>query len=119
MSFPKFKCDADNSWKRWFNQQDAGAGPGQFRHCKNQAGRKESERIQRQGRAVALLGNSPDTFDQVWHLLADQTPLTGKEFISLAGSELGTEAKYTVMKNRFFKATPSAEAVRETAASYR
>lgn len=50
------------------------------------------------GKAVALLGNSPDTFNQVWHLPTDPNPLTGKEFISLAASEMNAEAKYSVMK---------------------
>jgi len=106
------------------------------------------------GKAVALLGNTPDAFDRVWHLPAGHDPLTGKEFITLAASVMNAEAKYSVMKkwmlgmgglfnrlakesaemayqyeyeylfdsskfeNRFFKATPSAEAVRLTAGSY-
>jgi len=106
------------------------------------------------GKAVALLGNTADAFNQVWHLPTDNKPLTGKEFITIAAAEMGSEAKYSVMKpwmmkigglfnrlalessemsyqyeydyifdstkfaGRFFKATPSAEAVKLTAASY-
>lgn len=106
------------------------------------------------GKAVAMLGNTMDAFDQVWHLPTAADPLTGHEFISTAAPAMGADPKYSVMKpwmlsigglfnptakesvemayqykyeylfdsskfeSRFFKATPLAEAVRLTAASY-
>ena len=106
------------------------------------------------GRAVALLGNTADAYNQVWHLPTDHNPLTGREFINTAAAVLGAEPKYSVMKtwmmkagglfnrlalesvemtyqyeyeylfdslkfeSRFSQATPTLEAVRETAKSY-
>ena len=106
------------------------------------------------GKAVALLGNTTDAYNQVWHLPTAGDPLTGHEFISTAATVMGADPKYSVMKpwmlsmgglfnhlaresvemayqykyeylfdsskfeSRFFKATPSVEAVKLTAASY-
>jgi len=41
------------------------------------------------GRATALLGNTPDAYGQVWHLPTDSRPVTGKQFVSMIGSEFG------------------------------
>ncbi|MCX6283642.1 MAG: NAD-dependent dehydratase [Bacteroidetes bacterium] len=107
------------------------------------------------GKAVALLGNAPDAFNQVWHLPAAKDAVCGKEFISIAARAMGVDPKYSVLKtwmmrlvspfsrmalesiemayqyeyeylfdsskfeSRFFKATPSAEAVKLTADSYK
>lgn len=50
------------------------------------------------GRATALLGNTPDAYNQTWHLPCDTNRLTTKEFIALCSEVKGDELKYTVMK---------------------
>ncbi|MCX6282242.1 MAG: NAD-dependent dehydratase [Bacteroidetes bacterium] len=106
------------------------------------------------GKAVALLGNTADAYDQVWHLPSAHDAVTGTEFISMAARAMGADPKYSLLKtwmmrlaapfNRlamesiemayqyeyeylfdsskfekhFFKATPSAEALKLTAATY-
>lgn len=46
------------------------------------------------GKATALLGNTADSYNQVWHLPTAPDPLTGKEWIEAFASELGTKADY-------------------------
>lgn len=48
--------------------------------------------------ATAILGNTEDAYNQVWHLPTDKNVLTGKEFIELAAKEFGVEPKYSVAK---------------------
>jgi nucleoside-diphosphate-sugar epimerase len=48
-------------------------------------------------KATALLGNTPDAYNQVWHLPTDKNSLTGREFIHLFAKEMGTGEKYTVI----------------------
>ncbi len=48
-------------------------------------------------KGTAILGNTPDAFNQVWHLPTDTTPLTAKEWIELFAKEIGTRPKYMVM----------------------
>lgn len=55
------------------------------------------------GRATALLGNSRDAFNQVWHLPTASNPPTGKEWISLIAKEMEVEPKYFVMSNWMIK----------------
>ncbi|MEI7490708.1 MAG: NAD-dependent epimerase/dehydratase family protein [Bacteroidota bacterium] len=107
------------------------------------------------GKAVALLGNTADAYNQVWHLPTSKDAVNGKEFISIAARAMGVDPKYSVLKtwmmrlaapfnklakeslemayqyeyeylfdsskfeSRFFRATPSAEAVKLTADSYK
>lgn len=47
-------------------------------------------------KATALLGNTPDAFNQVWHLPTDPAKITGKEMINLFAKEMNVPAKYTV-----------------------
>jgi nucleoside-diphosphate-sugar epimerase len=49
------------------------------------------------GRATALLGNTPDAFNEVWHLPTIQEKLTGKQWIDLVGNEMGITPKVRVM----------------------
>lgn len=49
-------------------------------------------------RAMALLGNTPDAYDQTWHLPCDDARLTYRQFVELAAEAFGTEARYTVLK---------------------
>ncbi|MCB0588764.1 MAG: NAD-dependent epimerase/dehydratase family protein [Phaeodactylibacter sp.] len=49
------------------------------------------------GKATALLGNTPDAYNQSWHLPASQEKLTGKEWIDLFARELGVEPRYQAL----------------------
>ncbi|MFT4148649.1 MAG: NAD-dependent epimerase/dehydratase family protein [Paracoccaceae bacterium] len=49
-------------------------------------------------RAMALLGNTPDAYDQTWHLPCDDARLTYRAFIELAAREFGTAPRYRVLK---------------------
>lgn len=44
-------------------------------------------------RATALLGNTPDAFNQVWHLPTTMEQITGQQWIELFAKELGVESK--------------------------
>lgn len=46
------------------------------------------------GRATALLGNTPDAYNQVWHLPTAKNPLTGKEWVEAFAKELNAPAKF-------------------------
>lgn len=45
------------------------------------------------GRATALLGNTDEAFNRVWHLPTAADPMTGKEWIEAIASELGVKPK--------------------------
>lgn len=49
------------------------------------------------GKATALLGNSANTYNQVWHLPTDRNALTGKEFIEKVAKEFGVEPRYSIL----------------------
>ncbi|NND05615.1 MAG: NAD(P)H-binding protein [Saprospiraceae bacterium] len=46
------------------------------------------------GMATALLGNTPDAYNQVWHLPTAPNPPTGKEWIQMIAKEFDAEPKY-------------------------
>ncbi|MBI3135969.1 MAG: NAD-dependent epimerase/dehydratase family protein [Bacteroidetes bacterium] len=48
-------------------------------------------------KATALLGNTPDAYNQVWHLPTDSARLTGKEMIALFAAEMHVPASYSVL----------------------
>ena len=48
-------------------------------------------------KATALLGNTPDAYNQVWHLPTDERTLTGKEMIALLTKEMGVANKFSVL----------------------
>jgi nucleoside-diphosphate-sugar epimerase len=48
-------------------------------------------------KATALLGNTNDAYNQVWHLPTDSNPLTGREFIALFAKEMNIAARVFVM----------------------
>lgn len=48
-------------------------------------------------KAMALIGNTADTFGQTWHLPCDDNRLTCKQFIDEIGNQLGREVKYKVL----------------------
>ncbi len=46
------------------------------------------------GKATALLGNTEDAYNQVWHLPTAANPFTGKEWIEAIAKEFGVKPKY-------------------------
>lgn len=48
-------------------------------------------------KATALLGNTVDAFNQVWHLPSDKNILTGREFVDLFARELKVKSRVSVM----------------------
>jgi nucleoside-diphosphate-sugar epimerase len=46
------------------------------------------------GKATALLGNTADAFNQVWHLPTAADPPTGKEWIETIAREMNVEPRY-------------------------
>ncbi len=50
-------------------------------------------------KATAILGNTADAYNQVWHLPTDKNTLTGREIISLFTKEMNVAAKLFVLPN--------------------
>ena len=48
-------------------------------------------------RAVALLGNTPDAFNQVWHLPTDKNAMTGRQIANLFMKEMNVKSKVSVI----------------------
>ena len=48
-------------------------------------------------RAVALLGNTPDAWNQVWHLPTDRRTLTGRQMADLFMREMNVKSKISVL----------------------
>jgi nucleoside-diphosphate-sugar epimerase len=48
-------------------------------------------------KATAMLGNTSDAYNQVWHLPTDNTPLTGKDWIDLVARILNRKPRYSVL----------------------
>ena len=46
------------------------------------------------GKATAILGNTEDAYNQVWHLPTAANPLTGKEWVELIAKELGVKPRF-------------------------
>jgi nucleoside-diphosphate-sugar epimerase len=46
------------------------------------------------GKATAILGNTTNAYNQVWHLPTTSNPLTGKEWIEAIAKELGVKPNY-------------------------
>ena len=46
------------------------------------------------GKATAILGNTDDAYNQVWHLPTAANPMTGKEWIKAIAQELGVAPKF-------------------------
>jgi len=55
------------------------------------------------GRATALLGNTPDAYNQVWHLPTAKNSLTGKEWIEAIGNEMDKPAKIQLASRSMVK----------------
>ena len=54
-------------------------------------------------KATALLGNTPDAYNQVWHLPTDSQKLTGKEWVELFAKEMHVAPKYKTMGKGMIK----------------
>lgn len=54
-------------------------------------------------KAMALLGNTADAYQQTWHLPCDDNRLTYKAFFSEISSQLEREVKYTVLNSFMLK----------------
>lgn len=48
-------------------------------------------------KATAMLGNTPDAYNQVWHLPTDKNTLTGNEWIALFNKEMKTSKKVMIL----------------------
>ncbi|RYU96116.1 NAD-dependent epimerase/dehydratase family protein [Emticicia agri] len=46
------------------------------------------------GKATAMLGNTPEAYNQIWNLPTHQDSLTGEEWIQLFAKEMGKSEKY-------------------------
>ncbi len=55
------------------------------------------------GKATALLGNTADAYNQVWHLPTAGHPLTGKEWIETIAGELGVKPSYRTLSKTMVK----------------
>jgi len=49
-------------------------------------------------RAMRLLSNREECYNQVWHMPTCNPGITGKTFIELAAKEIGVDPRYTVLK---------------------
>jgi nucleoside-diphosphate-sugar epimerase len=48
-------------------------------------------------KGTAILGNTPDAFNQVWHLPTDATKLTGRQWIKLLAAEMNAKPRYSIL----------------------
>jgi nucleoside-diphosphate-sugar epimerase len=48
-------------------------------------------------RAVALLGNTPDAYNQVWHLPTSSERWTGKDFINYIAKQMNIKSRYYIL----------------------
>jgi len=55
------------------------------------------------GRAMAILGNTPDAYNQIWHAPTDNDVLNGKEIIALCEEAFGVKTGYSVIKKPVLK----------------
>lgn len=49
------------------------------------------------GKTTALLGNTPEAYNQIWNLPTDRNSLTGEEWIKLFAKEMKKNAKYQLL----------------------
>jgi len=54
-------------------------------------------------KATALLGNTPDAFNQVWHLPTSTERLTGKDWIELFAKHMQVQPRYTTFSKGMIK----------------
>jgi len=56
------------------------------------------------GKATALLGNTLDAYDQVWHLPTSPNPYTGKQWVEVIAQEMNVKPRYMTVPNFMVKA---------------
>jgi nucleoside-diphosphate-sugar epimerase len=54
-------------------------------------------------KATALLGNTPDAYNTLWHLPTDKQKITGKEWIQLFARELGVKPAFSSIPKSLIK----------------
>jgi nucleoside-diphosphate-sugar epimerase len=54
-------------------------------------------------KGTAMLGNTPQAYNQIWNLPTDPQKITGEEWINLFASEMGTTNKYNLLPNWLIK----------------
>lgn len=54
-------------------------------------------------RATALLGNTPDAYNQVWHLPTSTEKITGKDWVELFAKHMQVAPKYTILSKGLIK----------------
>ena len=54
-------------------------------------------------KGTAILGNTPDAYNQVWNLPTDSEKITGEGWINLFAKEMNTSNKYQVLPNWLIK----------------
>lgn len=54
-------------------------------------------------KATALLGNSPDTWNQTWHLPCDDSMINGKQFMKMISDAFRKEIKYSILSKWMVK----------------
>ena len=47
------------------------------------------------GKAMALLGNTPDAYNQIWNLPTEKRGFTGEDWVNLVAKEMGKSASYS------------------------
>lgn len=52
---------------------------------------------------MALIGNTPDAYNQTWHLPCDDNRLTYKQFIDLASEIYGKQFQYSIISKLTLK----------------
>ncbi len=56
------------------------------------------------GKAVALLGNTPDAYGEQWHLPTTSPPLTGRQYIELIAKTAGVKPRFRTIKKGMLNA---------------
>ncbi len=54
-------------------------------------------------KATALLGNTSNAYQQVWHLPTAQEKVTGKQWVEMFAKELGKPAKFKAIPGKIVK----------------
>ena len=54
-------------------------------------------------KGTAMLGNTEQTYNQIWNLPTDSHKITGKEWIELFAREMNCEPKYSILPNWLIK----------------
>ncbi len=54
-------------------------------------------------KGTAILGNTPDAYNQIWNLPTDSEKITGEGWINLFAKEMNTSNKYQVLPNWLLK----------------